>query len=81
MRKETKLIQSFMATDSKGNVVPLNVFQEFTTVQTNGGPETVEGLELIKTTLGASVNRKSKGVYELVGFPPIKLISDDPNAP
>lgn len=81
MQRETRLVQSFKAKDQDGNFVALNVFQEFITVHTNGGPSTTEGLKTIKTANGGSVNRREKGVYVTVGFPALTLTSDEPDAP
>jgi len=74
----TKKIGSFLAQGSDGNEYNINIFANYC----ESGTHITEGQKTLKTDNGNMINYKQKGIYELhTAFGPIKLTSDDPQAP
>jgi hypothetical protein len=66
-----KRVGAFRATDPDGNVVIVEVWQDF--------HKTVRGNKTLRTKDGRHVNQLDYGKYQIQDGP--ELTSDDPNAP
>lgn len=82
-----KPIGSFTAVREDGEQIQINIAQEMHArnirdLEVSGGSSTDPGLKILKTNDGDSVDRISKGVYEMfLNGKAIILTSDDPIAP
>lgn len=82
MSVELKRTASFVATFNDGQEIRIIEWTEITTIKSRSETQHREGLKKLKTEDGRSVNRISKGVYDIVDVMGlIRVTSDDPNAP
>ena len=77
----TRQTGSFEAVDATGRKRRVYLFTRFIVSRALDGTEETPGLKTLQTAEGHAVKRISKGVYEVVGRPPVRLTSDDPAAP
>lgn len=76
-----RLTRSFIAKDEAGTEYTLHIFTMFERIAIPSGfYEKEVGIRLV-TDDGLAVFRLEKGRYEMIGFPPVLLTSDDPPAP
>lgn len=81
MQKETRHDGSFIAIDDDGDEYIIELFTQINDKGTFDDPyATSEGLKILKTRDGASVNYLSKGKYEIVQTG-VVVQSSDPDAP
>ncbi len=81
MIKRVEHVQTFEAVGDDGRNYVLNVFVEIIDAKTQGDPEAeIPGLKSIKTSDGESVNRVSKGRYQIVSTG-VELTADAADAP
>jgi hypothetical protein len=70
---------SFIAKDAKGKETRILVFTKEKLVVDRSGGEWCAVSRELRTSSGERVNLGDDGTYE-VGWPPVTLTSDDPNA-
>ncbi|MGA2705903.1 MAG: hypothetical protein ABSH35_33080 [Isosphaeraceae bacterium] len=81
VRRETKHVGSFVATDDAGEEYVLDVFVDFRYDLMRPGQKTVtRGIKEIKTQDGLSMRQTGEGTYQ-VAETGLVLHSSDPNAP
>ena len=80
--KRTERRGEFRARDGFGHWHTVIVFQQIVdaSTETDRNAEML-GSKILQTEDGRSVNQVSKGLYEIVDRPTVRLASDDPNAP
>lgn len=71
---------SFIAKDSEGKRVVVNVFTEYVPIGTCAQYTEIPGLKSLRLESGTRVSRLSKGRYRTVESHERELTSDDPHA-
>ena len=78
MKKRTG---SFSARDDNGRQYTIHIYTEYTNAGSRDDPHAVlEGPKELVLSDGSHVNRRDKGIYEIVGTG-VTLRSDSPDAP
>lgn len=79
--KRTRLVGTFTARDSRGDVNTLSLYQQYLDAGTRNDPDAErKGTKHIMTADGRQVTKIGTRKYRIMGSPEI-LTSDDPDAP
>ena len=78
---ELRYIGSFGAVDSGGNSYTIHEYAKAIRGRSTGSTHASAAARHLQTDDGRHVTRVDQGVYEINGWQPIRVTSDDPDAP
>ena len=78
---ELRYVGSFGAVDSGGNKYTIHEYVKVARGRSSGKMYAAPEDKHLQTDDGRHINRVEKGVYEIMGWQPIRVTSNDPAAP
>lgn len=81
MSKRLEHTNTLEATSDGGDTYTIFEFTTIHEIRSSSGYSEVPGLKELRTADGHAVNRREKGVYEIVNLGGLVVRSSDPNAP